>query len=169
MEILQRPLVGKAESGYQHARITTLRKHRGMRAGQRSDGGAEQGKQGRGLGVRTLLRSSFPNLWRLLCPEWQRSLTGPWEMAHGAAHLSQGNSLSVDEDDRRCGEMELKVVGEVPRPAITLKREEQSDSFPLLPRHPSGSQLPRAGERLPWAGQGQGEGGRNFHGKRKEF
>ena len=40
-------------------------------------------------------------------------------------HLFQVDSLSVDEDDHRGGEMELKVIGKIPRPAVALERDQQ--------------------------------------------
>lgn len=45
-------------------------------------------------------------------------------------HLFQLDSLSVDEDDHWGGEMELKVIGKIPRPAVALERDQQRS--PLL-------------------------------------
>ena len=79
----------------------------------------------KGFGVHTALKRSLPKSQRLLCPELERSLGVPWERSRGQTRGSRGHSLSVDEDDRRRDEIALKIVGQVPRPAITLKQEEQ--------------------------------------------
>lgn len=44
--------------------------------------------------------------------------------------MFQLDSLSVDEDDHRGGEMELKVIGKIPRPAVALERDGKGHSPP---------------------------------------
>lgn len=44
--------------------------------------------------------------------------------------MFQLDSLSVDEDDHRGGEMELKVIGKIPRPAVALERDGKGHSSP---------------------------------------
>lgn len=46
--------------------------------------------------------------------------------------MFQLDSLSVDEDDHGGGEMELKVIGKIPRPAVALERDSKGHSSPPL-------------------------------------
>lgn len=78
--------------------------------------------------------------------------------------MLQLDSLSVDEDDHRGHEMELKVIGKIPRPAVALERNQQSSLLSFM------YQLCSASVHLPGPGGGtQQAGGRNFHGNRKDF
>lgn len=77
-----------------------------------------------GFGVHTLPENLSPVVKAAL-PRTGDSLKILWKRPHGEKHLFQLDSLSMDEDDHRGDEMELKVIGKIPGPAVALGRDQK--------------------------------------------
>lgn len=91
--------------------------------GQRVEEGVEEINSG-GFGVHTLPENLSPVVKAAL-PRTGDSLKILWKRPHGKKHLFQLDSLSMDEDDHRGDEMELKVIGKIPGPAVALGRDQK--------------------------------------------